>query len=68
MVAETLTFEDYKTCLFEGNTVYREQILFENKKHKIFTVNKCKIALNREDDKRIVQNDQILTYARGFAA
>ena len=24
VVAESLTFEDYKKCLFEGNTVYRE--------------------------------------------
>ena len=46
-----------KKCLFEGNTVYREQVLFEHKKHDVFTVNKCKIALNRDDDKRIIQED-----------
>ncbi|WP_205732697.1 hypothetical protein, partial [Acinetobacter baumannii] len=66
VVAETLTFEDYKRCLFEGNTVYREQMLFEHKKHDIYTVNKCKIALNRQDDKRIIQQDGITTLARGF--
>ena len=65
-VAETLTFEDYKKCLFDGRTVYREQMLFEHKKHDIFTVNKCKIALNRDDDKRIIQEDGITTLARGF--
>ena len=68
VVAETLTFEDYKKCLFEGNTIYREQMLFENKNHEIYTVNKCKIALNRDDDKRLVQKDRITTLARGFAA
>ena len=68
VVAETLTFEDYKKCLFEGNTIYREQMLFENKNHEIYTVNKCKIALNRNDDKRLVQKDGITTLARGFAA
>ena len=66
VVAETLTFEDYKRCLFEGKTVYREQMLFEHKKHEVYTVNKCKIALNRDDDKRIIQEDGITTLARGF--
>ena len=68
VVAQTLTFEDYKQCLFAGNTVYREQMLFEHKKHEVFTVNKCKIALNRDDDKRIIQDDGITTLARGYAA
>ena len=47
-VSEGLTFDDYKTCLFDGETIYREQMLFENKKHEVYTVNKHKIALNRE--------------------
>ena len=40
-------------CL--GETIYRDQTLFENKKHEVYTVNKHKIALNKDDDKRIVQ-------------
>ena len=48
--------------------LYKEQILFENKKHEVYTVNKYKIALNRDDDKRIVQADGIATLARGYAA
>ena len=46
--------EDYKTCLFDGKTVYRDQMLFENKKHEVYTVNKHKITLDRDDDKRVV--------------
>ena len=46
----------------------REQTLFENKKHEIYTVNKHKIALNRGDDKRLVQADGITTLARGYGA
>ena len=65
VVAKNLTFNDYKTCLFEGKTIYREQLLFENKKHEIYTVNKTKIALNRDDDKRLVLADGITTLARG---
>ena len=40
-------------------------MLFENKKHEVYTVNKHKIALNRDDDKRLVQVDGI-TLARGY--
>ena len=65
-VAETLTFEDYKKCLFGGGTIYREQVLFEHKNHEVYTVNKCRIALNRDDDKRTTREDGINTLARGF--
>ena len=68
VVSEGLTFDDYKTCLFDGKTVYREQMLFENKKHEVYTVNKHQIALNRDDDKRIVQADGIITLATGYVA
>ena len=68
VVSKGLTFDDYKTCLFDGETRYREQTLFENKKHEVYTVNKHKIALNRDCDKRIVQADGIITQARGYTA
>ena len=41
-------------------------MLFENKKHKVYTVNKHKIALNRDNDKRLVQADGMTTLARGY--
>ena len=59
VVSEGLTFDDYKICLFDGKTIHREQMLFENKKHEVYTVNKHKIALNSDDDKRLVQADGI---------
>ena len=65
-VTETLTFDYYKKCLCEGETMYREQMLFEHRKHEVYTVNKCKIALNRDDDKRIIRKDNITTLARGL--
>ena len=43
-------------------------MLFENKKHEVYSVNKHKIALNRDNDKRILQADGIITLARGYAA
>ena len=66
VVTEGLKFDNYKTCLFDGKTIYREQMLFENKKHEVYTVNKHKIALNRDDDKSLVQADGITTLARGY--
>ena len=68
VVSESLTSDDYKTCLFDGETIYREQMLFENKKNQVYKVNKHKIALNRDDDKRAVQSDGITTLARGYEA
>ena len=65
-ISEGLTFDDYKACLFDSETIYREQMLFENKKHGVHTVNKHNIALNRDDDKRVVQADGITTLARGY--
>ena len=39
-VSEDLTSDDCKTCLLDGEMIYREQILFENKNHEVYTVNK----------------------------
>ena len=41
-------------------------MLFENKKHMVYTVNKNKIALNRDKDKRLVQTNGITTLGRGY--
>ena len=45
VVAEGITFDDYKTYLFDGKTIYKEQVLFEYKKYEIYTVNKHEIFL-----------------------
>ena len=65
VVSEGPTFDDYKTCLFDCETIYREQMFIEDKKHGVYTVNKHKIALNKDDDKRIVQADGITTLVMG---
>ena len=43
-------------------------MLFENEKYKVYLDNKNKIALNRDDDKRLVQADGITALARGHVA
>ena len=65
IVKKTLTFEDYKTCLFNNSTEYRSQLMFRSAKHEVHTIEVNKVALNRDDDKRISRNNRISTFARG---
>ena len=62
---KTLTFEDYKACLFNDSTEYRSQLMFRLAKHEVHTIDVNKVALNREDDKRISRKDGISTFVRG---
>ena len=36
VVKKTLTFENYKACLFNSHTIYRSQLMFRSMKHDIF--------------------------------
>ena len=65
VVKKILTFEDYKTCLFNDSTEYRSQLMFRSAKHEVHTIEVNKVALNRDDDKRISRKDGISTFARG---
>ena len=77
VVKKTLTFEDYKNCLFEDSTengghqaapdpcrVYRSQLMFRSIRQEIFTLEVNKVALNKNDDKHIAKKDGISTLAR----
>ena len=44
VIAESLTFDDYKACLLDGETKCRERMLLENKQHEVYTVNKHQIT------------------------
>ena len=68
VVTEIFNFNDYKTHLFDDKTIYKQQMLFENKKQEVYTVNNHKIALNRDDNKRLLQVDDITTLARRYLA
>ena len=41
-------------------------MFFENKKYVVYKINKLKIALNKNVDKRSVPADGITTIARGY--
>ena len=47
------SFEDYKRSLFEGRVIHRSQMTFMSRKHKVKTLEVNKLALSREDNKRI---------------
>ena len=64
IVKKTLTFEDYKTCLFNDSTEYRSQLVFRSSKHEVHMIEVNKVALNRDDDKWISKRDRISTLAR----
>ena len=48
IVKKTLTFEDYKNCLFNSDTIYRSQLMFRSMKHEIFTLEVNKVALFKD--------------------
>ena len=52
VVKKTISFEDYKRCLFEGINIHRSQLMFRSKKHNVRTLEVNNLALNRDDDKR----------------
>ena len=64
VVRKTISFKDYKACLFGGGTSYRSQIMFRSSKHKVKTLEINKFALSRDDDKRITV-DGTVSLARG---
>ena len=47
----------------------KEQMLFENEKHEVYTVNKYKIdSPKQRHDKSIVQADEVITLNMGYVA
>ena len=64
VVKKTISFNDYKRCLFDGVTIHRSQMMFRSKKHNVKTLEVNKLALSREDDKR-VSIDGITSLAMG---
>ena len=64
VVRKTIGFEDYKTCLFGGEASYRSQLMFRSSKHEVRTLEVNKLALSRDDDKRLTI-DGIASLARG---
>ena len=65
VIKKTLTFEDYKACLFNPDAIYRAQLMFRSTKHEVHTIKVNQVTLNQDDDKRNSKKDGISTLARG---
>ena len=63
VIKKSLTFEDYKKCLFSEEKVLQEMNIIRSKNHDIYSMNVNKVALSSNDDKRIICSNKIDTLA-----
>ena len=63
VVENSITHEDYKTCLITGKELLRKQNIIRSYDHDMFSEEVNKIALSAADDKRYILNDGIHTLA-----
>ena len=61
-------FEIYKDSLFNDKIILRSQQRFRSNHHKVYAEEVNKIALSRNDDKRLQTYDRITTYPNGTNA
>ena len=66
VIKKTITFNDYKDCLFDNKPAMRKMNVIRSHLHTIFTETVNKIALSPFDDKRIIRKDNIHTFAYGY--
>ena len=65
VVENTITHEDYKTCLLTGKEILRKQNILRSYEHEVYTEEVNKIALSLADDKRHILSDGVHTLAWG---
>ena len=63
VVKKMISFDNYTKCLFNRERTHRSQLLFRSHKHEVKTLKVNKLALSREDNKRITING-VASYAR----
>ena len=65
VVENSITHEDYKTCLTTGKEQYRKQNIIRSYNHDVYTEEVNKIALSATDDKRYILDDGMCTLSWG---
>ena len=65
VIKSSISFQDYKRCLFNNKNMYRRMMTIRSRKHEIFTEEINKVALSADDDKRIILPDKVNTLAYG---
>ena len=66
LIKKKIKFNDYKKCLFNDELVLKSQQRFVSKKHDVYTENVNKIALSKNDGKRIISSNKISRYPYGY--
>ena len=65
VIESTISFANYKKCLFGGENQLRKMNTLRSRKHEMYMEEINKVALSANDDKRIILPDKIHTYAIG---
>ena len=68
IIKHRIKFKDYKDSVFENKTILRLQLRFKSNLHIVYTEEVNKIAISRNDDKRLQTFDKITTYPYGTNA
>ena len=63
VIKKSLSFDDYKKCLFTEEEVMKEMNILRSQKHEIFSMKVNKVALSANDDKRLICPNKIDTLA-----
>ena len=63
MITKSLSFEDYKKCLFSEEEVMKEMNIIRSQNHEIYSKTVNKVALSANDVKRLICENKIDTLA-----
>ena len=63
VIKKSLTFEDYKKCLFSKEDLMKEMNIIKSENHDIYSMTVNKVALSANDDKRLICENKIDTLA-----
>ena len=65
VIKKTISFNEYKNCLFDNKPSMRKMNVIRSHLHTMYTETVNKIALSPFDDKRLIREDNIHTFAYG---
>ena len=63
VIKKSLSFEDYKKCLFTEDEIMKEMNIIRSQNHDIYSMTVNKVALSANDDKRLICENKIDTLA-----
>ena len=63
VIKKSLTFEEYKKCLFSEEDLMKEMNVIRSENHDIYSMTINKVALSANDDKRLICSNKIDTLA-----